>query len=793
MNMRLGKYSLAVTTLAFLVGAQFAGAVPVELGNSTLAIRLDLQAKGIITAIIDKTSGRNFIAASSSPCPLYQLKLTDQRGKKVTVSSLEAGRVEVSQPHQAGHELTMTFTHQQPALTVRILVGVPVHGGLSRWRLEVANHSPLAAISADFPGFALPQVLGAQPDDTCLIFPRATYSQRFWNLPEEFRYLRTALATRESKGGHSTATRPAWPLILGEDMGPDVLQMMAYYDGQAGLYMATHDPHPNVKRLAIVGLDDATLRLRIEHIRPWEFGRDFTMDYDTVIGTFHGDWTTAADIYRDWATQQRWCTQGTLAHGKDTPAWLTRHPIYLRLVLEHPYADKSGRIAWQDVPHALEQFKHDYPDLAGDAIVHFVDFDIGGFWQGFYNERWPAWMGDDVFAAEIRWLKSAGLHPCIEPFGWVMARAGKQFGRPDYHIENQPFYPELRKTTLAWGEEEMLSGGTTDPRQMRACLASPYGRNVFLDDTRKTAPWGMDLFQLMETSLVHKMDCFNSAHGHPLGAGAWIFEDAYKIFADVRTTGRSLNPDFCSDKEETAEWLIPVLDTVYLRNAQVKNMRWNGRPQFYKNNVPLFDYIYHEYLTMLDGFQANDPLTTRWCAGLAAVLGHLTGPLFGADPKSRYYQDAQTGGAWEITRQAHQACNSYARRHLIFGRVLPAPAVAFAEMHQPSQTMLLFQQCSMPGGQETTRASFVTPQVVQSAHLSPESSVGLCFVNVSDAAVTFALPLAKYAHYLKSSTAKLTVRHNGEVVSTASLNLADSAAHFQIRIEPLALVFVTLE
>ena len=445
------------------------------------------------------------------------------------------------------------------------------------------------------------------------------------------------------------------------------------------------------------------------------------------------------------------------------------------------------------MPEILENFKRAYPDLYDNAIVHFVDFDKGGDWQGFYNERWPAWMGDDVLATEIRREKALGLRPCIEPFGWVLAMDGTKFGRPDYRIYQQSFYPELRKQTLAWGEEELLSNGATDPRRTFACLASGYGRNVFIDDMRKTAPWGMDLFQLMETSLVRKMDCFNSAHGHPLGAGAWIYEKAYKIFAEVRNTGRKLNPDFCTDKEETAESLIPVLDTVYLRNAQVKNMRWNGRPQFYKNNIPLFDYIYHDYLVMLDGFQANDPVTVRWCAGLAAVLGHATGPLFGSDPTGKYFQEAQSGGAWEITRQAHKACNSYARRYLIFGRVLPPPGVEFPEMRQPKQTMDLFQQCSMPSGQETTRADFVTPKVVQSAHLSPEGGIGLCFVNVADDAVVFALSLSKYAKYLKTPAAKIAVRHNGAVVVEQRVVLSGSAADLKLTIQPRALLFVTME
>jgi len=764
----------------------------VELRNDTIIVRLDSDALGAIRQFMDVASGKNFVANKGRAVPLYSLTLTDKAGKKTTVSSTEAQKMDLAQTRSAGNEVSLTFTHTEPSLIVRVGVRVPARGALSYWRLEVENHSLLAIIGADFPGFATPQVLGSQPDDTCVIFPRATYSQRFWNLPEEFRYLRQVLAARAIKSGKPGTTRPHWPIVLGTDLVPDVVQMMACYDSQAGFYLATHDPHPNVKKLAIEGVDDATMRLSIEHIHPYEFGRDFTIDYDTVVGVFHGDWTAAAEIYRDWATQQRWCTQGTLAKGKDTPEWVTRHPVYLRMVLEHPYAGKVGRIAWKDVPEVLEQFKRAYPDLYDNAIVHFVDFDKGGFWQGFYNERWPAWMGDDVFAAEIRRENSLGLRPCIEPFGWVMAKDGGPH-RPDYEINKQEFYTDIHKNTLVWSEQELLHDSVIPPGHPRACLASDYGRSVFVDDARKTAPWGMDLFQLMETGVVHGMDCFNSAHGHPLGAGVWIYEGAYNIFEEVRNTGRKLNPDFCTDKEETAEYLIPVLDTVYLRNAQVKNMRWNGRPQFYKNNVPLFDYIYHEYLIMLDGFQADDPMTTRWCAGLAAVLGHVTGPLFGADPKGKYFQDAQSGGAWEITRQAHKACNSYARRYLVFGRVLPPPGVEFSEMRQSQQSLYLLQQCSTPGGPETTRTDFVTPTVAQSAHLSPEGGVGLCFVNVADDVVTFKLPLSKYATYLEGNATKVVVRHNGDVVSEKITDLGGSGAGLQLTIEPRALLLVTLE
>ena len=33
------------------------------------------------------------------------------------------------------------------------------------------------------------------------------------------------------------------------------------------------------------------------------------LPYNVVIGTFHGDWYTAAEIYRDWAHKQAFCGQ----------------------------------------------------------------------------------------------------------------------------------------------------------------------------------------------------------------------------------------------------------------------------------------------------------------------------------------------------------------------------------------------------------------------------------------------------------------------------------------------------
>jgi hypothetical protein len=146
----------------------------------------------------------------------------------------------------------------------------------------------------------------------------------------------------------------------------------------------------------------------------------------------------------------------------------------------------------------------------------------------------------------------------------------------------------------------------------------------------------------------------------------------------MRRAGRSLNPDFAAEKEETAECLIPVLDCVYQRDAQMKHMRNNGRASIWKNTVPLFDFIYHEFIVMLDGFQCgimenlpgDDPVM-RWVAGIAIARGHVTGPLYGAWMDQSHYAGALRSGAMTMLERAREAFRGHAREGVVFGRALP--------------------------------------------------------------------------------------------------------------------------
>src|SRR5439155_13473177 len=129
------------------------------------------------------------------------------------------------------------------------------------------------------------------------------------------------------------------------------LQLEAYYDATAGLYMATHDSGINVKHFSVTHVPDG-LDVSIEHNYDERAGLSFDLPYDTVLGVFHGEWYSAADIYKRWAEKQYWCAKKR--HERDDlPEWLNEPRPVLECECRADYQRVHG---WMPFPPC------DYPN-----------------------------------------------------------------------------------------------------------------------------------------------------------------------------------------------------------------------------------------------------------------------------------------------------------------------------------------------------------------------------------------------------------------------------------------------
>src|SRR5690606_5752856 len=109
------------------------------------------------------------------------------------------------------------------------------------------------------------------------------------------------------------------------------MQCLAFYQPNgAGLYLACDDSAALRKIFSANADGHGRFGLEIAHL-PENGARGmerYAPPYGVRIGTFRGDWITAAERYRAWALQQPWVTTSRLARGA-VPQWAKETALWI--------------------------------------------------------------------------------------------------------------------------------------------------------------------------------------------------------------------------------------------------------------------------------------------------------------------------------------------------------------------------------------------------------------------------------------------------------------------------------
>src|SRR5207247_1334557 len=115
------------------------------------------------------------------------------------------------------------------------------------------------------------------------------------------------------------------------------LQVIALYRrGGGGLYAAADDTLAYRKTFAVWGEPDGARGYELVHPleNPASPRAQWTPAYAALLGTFQGDWITAAERYRAWGTRQAWAPARQPRDGLHEPA---------AVVHRHAELDRRGR------------------------------------------------------------------------------------------------------------------------------------------------------------------------------------------------------------------------------------------------------------------------------------------------------------------------------------------------------------------------------------------------------------------------------------------------------------------
>jgi Domain of unknown function (DUF6259) len=325
MNVRSSRSfrSLVLILLGGLTLGRAVAQAPRPVDPSLIAINRDYRPlidskKGTIESF-QATFGVNhdLLVPNQSRLPLFKIEFMNDHSEFRTVTSSEAQAVNVSDAeHNGEHIITLTYKAiGHLPVDASVTIRCPAQESLTYWSLELNNRTTMWIGHIQFPVVEVPfdnpgdknysHILwsfadGALAGPVGPSMPVGAWGGREYDTPEIWRY--------NNYAGQWTST-----------------QLMAYYNGAGGLYVACDDSKGLPKFLdPLMERDGVTIG--IDHY-PGTRGPGITrLPYHVVLGTFHGDWYAAAGIYREWASKQAFCAR-KLAQRADTPKWIAEPAV----------------------------------------------------------------------------------------------------------------------------------------------------------------------------------------------------------------------------------------------------------------------------------------------------------------------------------------------------------------------------------------------------------------------------------------------------------------------------------
>ena len=372
--------SVLVVSIIFLLNTRDANALTpnqaIALENNFVKFDFtQTQNSFELNRITNKATG-NYFTMSSDPLwivgyynPAYKANLTVNSFASATLSYILSNLADRNQLVLSWNNVVIASGE---VISVSLTIDLPNSSLLADWRISVQNH---------FQSFLLVS---------------ASIS---WGVRENTADRGSVLIPY--RGGHEIKN-PATNIIGIENTQnltfptQGIAQLVPYYTQSGnGLYVATYDGGDYHKTFRFDGDTQRFLYTLTQPIpNTFATGLDFVLPYPLKIGVYQGGWFEAAQIYKQWATQQTWTNRGLLINRSDIPQWLKDSEL-INISAVGPSINAAPQLA------------------AYNALKTFYDQSNLGIW-------WQGWTADPLyvipapgFANTVNQLKNNNVYSFV--------------------------------------------------------------------------------------------------------------------------------------------------------------------------------------------------------------------------------------------------------------------------------------------------------------------------------------------------------------------------------------------
>ena len=591
--------------------------------------------------------------------PLFTVCMRDEVGNETRLRATDAASCRLTEDGAVYEGFSRDI-----AVCVRI---AKEDSGIT-WGISVENRTADLVEWVDFPSLCLRPLVKNGGIGTIL------YPYNEGALVDDAARRETAWFHSEEPSYPSQGWYPAFPYML-------CSQFMCYLIDGYGLYLGTHDPARAVKSFDFKPQGEGVLmRQRLYSGR--NYGEDFATDYPISWRIFEGDWQDGAEIYRSFVEANLPRGAKKITENENLPSWYEDAP----LVVAYPV---RGVHDMDDMkPNRLYPYENALPHL--EEIAQRTDSRLMALlmhWEG--TAPWappyvmPPYGGMEAFAAFRDKLHKMGhlMGVYCSGFGYTL-----QSNLID-ECRNDPTVEEAKRAMCTGydGEVAISKICTAQRKGYDICPASEDGRKILMDAYVPLFESGIDYAQILDQNHGgSQYFCHSRVHGHPAAPGAWMTENMQELLGEWNArAGKML---FGCESAAAEPYIGNLLfsDNRYELNFRI------GKP------VPLYAYLYHEYVRNFMGNQvccpllpAVDSLPMRLAYSFVAgdsmtlVMGQ-DGEFLSAWGDRDFSRLPNRDNALTLIRNLTALYHGEAGKYLHAGRMCKASAVGCAHRDYPS-------------------------------------------------------------------------------------------------------------
>ncbi len=498
------------------------------------------------------------------------------------------------------------------------------------------------------------------------------------------------------------------------------MQLLTLYNpDKVGFYASCNDTLSYRKNFAISLDASNNMVYQIDNFP--EFDPSLTAyspAYEAIVGSFKGDWITAAEHYRQWANIQGWSKRSRLKRGL-VPSWAEQTALWVwnrgksQGVLS-PAMDLKKRLG-----------------LPVNVLWHWwhgCSYDDG------FPEYFPPREGKASFIKQVEVARKQGVRPLLymNQIQWgTSTESWKKENAFRYSVKDI----NGKEITTVYN---IFSGKA----MTTMCLGTSFWKNKYasLADSAINNYHAAGIY--MDQACLSYM-CFDSTHTHPLGGGNYWVRNFEKLTEQIRSQSKGEEKPVLSGEGVGENWL-PYLD-LFL-TLQVSKERYAGIEGW--ETIPLFQAVYHPYAISYGSYSSllTPPYDELWPEKFAPtdtlqlldkefneqfLMEQARAFAWGIQPMISNYKSFLATEREDEINYLMKLAKVRARglKYLLHGEFVRAPEMQFPEKE------LKISKLSIYAGREGKRVTELQnkyPLIYSSAWKADDGMVGIALASISD-------------------------------------------------------------